>query len=164
MQLLFLHQICYNPCQLGYICHSDCCYNVRRVHHQVQVLPIEHVSYLMWFYLTFRLVIRFTTNLIPYLDVWFNSNIHSTLCVFIVVVTANNCPNYGQLWMKSILRGIWYLTLFISSGGHVSSGCYRCGLHCFVVYILLLLSCFGCSQYILLLSIIPLSFYANDTI
>ncbi len=31
------------------------------------------------------------------------------------------------------------------------------------VYILLLLSCFGFSQYILLLSIIPLSFYAKHT-
>ncbi len=32
------------------------------------------------------------------------------------------------------------------------------------VYILLLLSCFGCSQYILLLSIIPSSFYHKHTI
>ncbi len=36
---------------------------------------------------------------------------------------------------------------------------YLCTLLC--AYILLLLSCFGCSQYILLLSIIPSSFYAN---
>ncbi len=39
---------------------------------------------------------------------------------------------------------------------------YLCTLLC--VYILLLLSCFGCSQYILVLSIIPSSFHANHTI
>ncbi len=39
---------------------------------------------------------------------------------------------------------------------------YLCTLLC--VYILLLLSCFGCSQYILLLKIIPSSFYHNHTI
>ncbi len=39
---------------------------------------------------------------------------------------------------------------------------YLCTLLC--VYILLLLSCFGCYQYILLLSIISLSFYHNHTI
>ncbi len=39
---------------------------------------------------------------------------------------------------------------------------YLCTLLC--VYILLLLSCFGCSQYILLLNIIPSSFYHNHTI
>ncbi len=38
---------------------------------------------------------------------------------------------------------------------------YLCTFLC--VYILLLLSCFGFSQYILLLSIMPSSFYANHT-
>ncbi len=39
---------------------------------------------------------------------------------------------------------------------------YLCTLRC--VYILLLLSCFGCSQYIILFSIIQSSFYHNHKI
>ncbi len=70
------------------------------------------------------------------------------------------------LQKKRLLYAVWGFISFIFSTyfyfTDIKIYIYLCTLLC--VCVLLLLCCFGCPQYILLLSIIPSSFYHNHTI
>ncbi len=87
------------------------------------------------------------------------SNLSARISETNVFFVENLSPHNS--FISNVIRVNKYNILLLMSVGDQNI-IYLCTLLC--VYILILLSCFGCSQYLLLLSIIPSSFYANHII